>query len=69
MKMVSGYMNYEWFLKQDLSEYAGKWVAILDKKVVASGDDAGKVIEEVKKRYPGKKPFLAKVRGILSGIP
>ena len=30
-----GYVNYEWFLKEDFSRFAGKWVAVINKKVVA----------------------------------
>jgi hypothetical protein len=51
----------EWFAKKDLSEYKGKYVAILNKKVVASGTNAKKVWEEAKKKYPGKKSIIAKI--------
>jgi len=27
--------DYDWFVKTDLSEYAGEWVATLDQKVIA----------------------------------
>ena len=47
--MIESYANYEWFLKKDLSNYAGKWLAIVDKKVVASGDEA-KEVNEIKKK-------------------
>ena len=36
--MIESYANYEWFLKSDFQEYSGKWLAIIDKKVVAAGD-------------------------------
>lgn len=45
----------------DLSRYRGKYVAIIDKKVVASGTDAKEVWAKVKKKYPSKTPELAKV--------
>lgn len=37
--------NYEVFLKTDLSEYTGKWVAIAKKGVIAVGDNAKEVME------------------------
>ncbi len=55
--------DYQWFLKEDLSRYAGMWIAIIDKKVVASDTDFAKVVEEVKKAYPDKNPLITKVKG------
>ncbi len=48
-------------IRVDLSKYRGKYVAIIDEKVVASGVDAKEVWAEVKRKYPGKTPELAKV--------
>ena len=53
--------NYDWYVKADMSKFAGKWIAIVDQKPVASGTDAKKVYEKAKAMYPGKKPSLAKV--------
>ena len=64
--MMESYGNYEWFLKKDFSSYSGKWLAIIDKKVVASGDDANKIITEVKEKYPHKRPLITKIRNKLS---
>lgn len=57
------YENYEWLLEADLSKYAGKWVVVLDKEVVASGDrkEIGKELAQIRKRYPRKRPMVAKV--------
>ena len=52
--------EFEFYVKADLSKYEGKYVVIIDDKVVASGDTA-KIWEEVKKKFPNKKPMLAKV--------
>lgn len=52
-------LNYLWYVKTDLRKYAGKWIAIADRKVVASGDDAEKVYKNAKKFV--KNPALAKV--------
>ncbi|EDY36638.1 hypothetical protein ABOONEI_628 [Aciduliprofundum boonei T469] len=53
--------NYEFYINADLSEYAGKWIAIVDGKVVASGDRADIVMREAEKKYPDKEITLAKV--------
>jgi len=53
--------NYEWYIKAYTQRYAGKWIAIVEQRVVASGDDAEKVYREAKTSYPEKKPSLAKV--------
>lgn len=53
--------NYDWYIKTDTQEYAGKWIAIVDQKVVVSGDDAERVYREAKTMYPEKKPSIAKV--------
>lgn len=53
--------NYEWYVKADMRKFAGKWVAIVDQKPVASGIDAKKVYEEAKAKFPNRKPSLAKV--------
>ena len=44
-----------------LSEYAGKWIAVMDGKVVTSGDRADEVYDEAKRKYPDKEVMLAKV--------
>lgn len=60
------YATYEWCLKQDFSKYRGKWLALADDRVVASGSDVAKVIEEFKRVHPDKRPFLTKVASKLS---
>lgn len=50
----------EMFVKSDLSEYRGLYIAIVDDKVIASGDNAKKVWEEAKKKT-GKVPTIAKI--------
>lgn len=53
--------EFEFFVKTDLSRYGGKYVAIVEDEVVASGDNAKKVLEEAKKKFPDKTPLLAKI--------
>ncbi len=64
--MTSSYANYEWFLKEDISKYSGKWLAIIDKEIVASEKDVAKLIREVKNKYPNKRPLITKVKDKLS---
>lgn len=64
--MAVSYLNYEWFLKKDFSKYSGKWLAIIDQKIVASGDNVNQVIKDAKKEHPHKRPFITKVRDALS---
>ena len=51
--------TYEWFIKTDLSEYRGKWVALADEQVIVSGDEARTVMEEAKRKKPDVIPALA----------
>ena len=60
--MINSYMNYEWFLKKDFSKYSGKWLAIVDRNVVGSGNNVNKLIKDVKIKFPNKRPFITKVK-------
>ena len=53
--------NYEWYIGADTQKYAGKWIAIVDQKVVASGNDAEKVYREAEQKYPGAELSIAKI--------
>ncbi len=64
--MIESYSNYEWFLKKDLKDYAGKWLAIIDKEIVAAGKNVNEIIHKTKQKYPTKKPFITKVKDKLS---
>lgn len=60
------YADYEWFLKADLSKYSGKWVAIQNKKVIASAKNSATIIKEAKDKFPNKRPFITKIKSKLS---
>ncbi len=53
--------NYEFYINADLSEYAGKWIAIVDGKVVASGEDPEDVYMRAEERAQGREISLAYV--------
>ena len=38
--------DIEWFSKECLNKFAGKWIAIKNKKVISFGDNFKEVIEE-----------------------
>ncbi len=53
--------EFEFYSVTDMSRYAGKWVAILDKEVIASGDDLKQVYEEAMKKAGNKEPLFARI--------
>ena len=52
---------YEFYINHDLAEYSGRWIAIVDEEVVASGDNARVVLDEAVRKRPGSQPALARV--------
>lgn len=53
--------NYDFFMKADMNEYIGKWVAIADQQIIAYGDKVSEVIKTAKSKRPNRRPFVAKV--------
>ncbi len=60
--------DFEWYTDADLREYIGKWVAILNKEVIASDKDFKELMEEIEKKYPGTNPLVAKIPSTLPQI-
>ena len=52
--------NFDFFQKQDLSGYAGRWVIIVNRKIAGSGDNLKLLMEEVKNKYPDDEPFVVR---------
>lgn len=46
---------------QNLEPYRGKWIAILDNKVIAEGMDLKKVYEEAMQKSKGRTPLFNRV--------
>ena len=44
--------DYEWFIKADVSKYAGKWVAVHNQKIVASDNYIEKLLDDIKREWP-----------------
>ena len=53
--------RYSVFVNKDMSRYTGKWIAIVDSEVVSSGENAKIVYSKAVKKYPKKRPLLARV--------
>lgn len=49
------------FVAIDFSKYRGRYVAIVGRRVVASGNDAERVWLEAKRKRPDSQPELLKV--------
>lgn len=50
--------NYEWYLSANVEEYLGKWIAVVDLQIVASGESLKDIYAKVRKEYPGQKPLF-----------
>lgn len=46
---------------RNLGEYVGKWIAIVDEKIVSTGDVGKEVFKEAKQKYPERIPLIMKV--------
>ncbi|MBS3132397.1 succinyl-CoA synthetase subunit alpha [Candidatus Woesearchaeota archaeon] len=55
------YSDYERLIKMDLSQYAGKWVAVCDSKIVAANSSIKQLIKESEAKCGKKKPVITKV--------
>lgn len=53
--------NFDAFLKLDKSGLRGKYVILVDGKVVKKGINIEKMLEEALKKYPRAIPLVAKI--------
>jgi hypothetical protein len=53
--------EFDFFIRADLSRFAGLYVAIVGDKVVASGSNAKTVWRQAKRRFPSATPTLGKL--------
>ncbi len=53
--------SYKFLLTANLSDYEGKWIAVVDKEIVASDRSVKKAYATAKNKYPDKEPLLEKV--------
>ncbi len=43
-------VEYQFFMKQDVSRYAGQWIAIKGRKIVASSEDVLRAAKELRRK-------------------
>lgn len=53
--------NYQFYMKSNVDDYIGEWIAVCQEKIVSHGKDAKKVFEEAKKLFPKERPLLTRV--------
>lgn len=53
--------NFESLSEKEMSQYAGKWIAVLNNKIVFYGDSFKEVYTNAKKEYPNEKPLIGKL--------
>jgi hypothetical protein len=53
--------NFQAFLKLNKEKHTNEYVVIINKKLVATGQDIASMLKSVKKKYPKYTPFVAKI--------
>ncbi len=53
--------EFEFFIRGDLSRFAGQYIAIVGQRVVASGPNARVVWRKAKRRFPSSTPTIGKL--------
>jgi hypothetical protein len=46
---------------EELGQLRGSWVAVVGRKIVASGDDPEQVLDAAEKASPGRQPMIYRV--------
>lgn len=46
---------------ENREQYRGKWIAILDKKIIAEGKDLSEVYQEAMKKSNGRTPLFEQI--------
>ena len=53
--------NFESLSGEEISKYAGEWIAVLDNKIVIHNKSFKEVHEFIKKNYPNERPLIGKL--------
>jgi hypothetical protein len=53
--------DYLMSAQNEIKDYVGLWIAIVDRKIVAKGDSARQVLKQVREEYPDREPFITKI--------
>ncbi|MBI2667876.1 succinyl-CoA synthetase subunit alpha [Candidatus Woesearchaeota archaeon] len=54
-------INYNSFLRLNVKNYSNKWIAIVDGKVVSSGNTFREAYNQSKTKFPKNRPLIAKI--------
>lgn len=54
-------VEFDFFIRADLSRFAGQYIAIVGERVVASGSNAQAVWKQAKRRFPSSTPTIGKL--------
>ena len=53
--------NYDAYLSMDLSGYVGMWIAIFEKKIIASGSNPKEVYQKAMELSQNRRVMIARV--------
>ena len=53
--------NFESLSEEDISKYAGQWIAVIDGKIVFNSKSFKKLYSFLKENHPNKKPLIGKL--------
>ena len=53
--------NYQFFMKINIDQFIGEWVAICDQKIISHGKSPKDVLNEAKLKCPNERPFMIRV--------
>jgi len=53
--------EFEYIMSISEKLEAGKWIAVVGDKIVATSDKSKEVFDEAKRQYPDREPFIMKV--------
>lgn len=54
-------VEFDFFIRADLSRFAGQYIAIVGERVVASGSNAQAVWKQAKRQFPSSTPTIGKL--------
>jgi len=55
--------THDWIISQNLRAYRGKWIVVVDRRIVAHGKRLTPLVEELRRRNPDIVPFVYHVPG------
>ena len=53
--------NFQWLASQNLTEYEGLWIGVVNKHIICANKQLKKVMDATRAKCPGKVPFITKV--------